>query len=102
MELDALFPPRAATISSLPGTRRPFPAADILRTMTHEAIIVLIVAVRIDRAEALEPGERERLALAVRRIQSAADIALPERDRRREFRQAAAIAERDLADWNAA
>jgi hypothetical protein len=102
LELDALFPPRAVTIGSVPGSRRPFPAADILRALTHEAIIVLVVAVKIDRGEALEPGERQRLALAVRRIQAAADVAMPERDRRREFRQAAEIARRDLADWSTA
>src|SRR5690242_9943469 len=38
LELDALFPPRAQTLARLAGERRPFPAADVLRALVHEAI----------------------------------------------------------------
>lgn len=92
LELDALFPPRARTVTALPSERRPFPAADVLRATAHEALIVALVAGRIAAGESLTGEACSRCALAARRIQCAVDAALPDRDRRREFREAARIA----------
>ncbi|MEO8753012.1 MAG: DNA primase [Casimicrobiaceae bacterium] len=99
LELDALFPPRAVTLQGLPGERRPFPAADVLRAISHEALVVAIVAARIASGETLTGAECARCAQAAGRIRAGVDVALPERDRRREFAEAAAIAEHDLAEF---
>jgi hypothetical protein len=67
LELTDLFPPRPAGHRHAPE-RRPFPAADCLRAVAFEALVVSAAAAAI---LAGEPFDRDRLILATSRIQSA-------------------------------
>lgn len=66
-----LFPPRA--IGHHVGERRPFPAEDILRAIGFEVLVVGVAAATVAAGEPLAVADRERLRLAVSRIQSALD-----------------------------
>jgi hypothetical protein len=66
--------PRAALAHRMPSERRPFPAADVLRCIAFEALVVLSSGVSMLSGE-FRADERERLVLAVGRIQSALDAA---------------------------
>lgn len=72
LDMVDLFPPRAAD-PRLVGkpVRRPFPATDILRTIAFEALIVGCAAATLAAGEPLALIDRERLMLAVSRIQEA-------------------------------
>lgn len=67
LTISDLYPPRPAGHRHAPE-RRPFPAADCLRAVAFEALVVSATAVAI---LAGEPFDRERLILATSRIQSA-------------------------------
>lgn len=70
--MDALFPPR-----ELPGPvrreNRPFPAADVLRAVAFEALVVLAAGTAMLAGEPLGAVDRARLMLAVSRLQAALD-----------------------------
>ncbi len=66
MEISDLFPPRQH--HSKPQ-RRPFPAADVLRALTFEALVVASCGVSM-LAGQFTQGDRERLILSVQRIQA--------------------------------
>jgi hypothetical protein len=51
--------------------RRPFPAADVLRAIAFESTLVMVTAAHLLAGHPLSEGSRERLALAVSRIQAA-------------------------------
>lgn len=70
MNISDLFPPRSIAHSVKPE-RRPFPAADVLRAVAFEALVVAAAAVALLAGEPLTTVDRERLILAVSRIQSA-------------------------------
>jgi hypothetical protein len=70
MSLEDLFPPRELGHSAK-RERRPFPAADILRAMAFEALVVMAAASAMVAGEPVAAADRERLMLAVGRIQSA-------------------------------
>lgn len=55
--------------------RRPFPAADVLRCIAFEALVVVTAGAALLDGEHSHPGDRERLVLAVGRIQGALDAA---------------------------
>jgi hypothetical protein len=55
--------------------RRPFPAADVLRCVAYEALIVVMTTVSVLAGEPLSPDDRDRLMLAAARIQAALDAA---------------------------
>jgi hypothetical protein len=68
-----LFPePLGSRIS---GERRPFMAADALRCVAFEALVVSAAANALDAGKPLPPADRERLRLATRRLQDAATAA---------------------------
>jgi hypothetical protein len=74
LELTDLFPPQSRDPEHLgKADRRPFPAVDILRAIAFEALIVAIVGTDILAGKALTVSERDRLHLAVSRIQAALD-----------------------------
>lgn len=54
------------------GERRPFPAADILRVMAHEALVVAMAAEQIGKGDQLGDLDRERVLDAAERIRLAA------------------------------
>jgi hypothetical protein len=51
--------------------RRPFPAADVLRAIGFEALVVAAAAVAMLAGEPFNDIDRDRLILAVSRIQAA-------------------------------
>ena len=69
MELSDLFPPRDTQYGK--PERRPFPAADVLRAIGFEALIVAASGASLLAGQPFSEGDRERLILAVHRIQSA-------------------------------
>lgn len=69
-----LFPPRPLS-DSLPRLRRPFPAADVLQAVAYEALVVYLCARSLNEGTCLTGAERERLRLAVARLQHAAEVA---------------------------
>ena len=74
LELSDLFPPRAADPAHVgKPERRPFPAADILRAIGFEALVVACAASAMLAGEPFTQTDRDRLMLAVGRIQSALD-----------------------------
>lgn len=74
LEASDLFPPRP--VDSANGgkpIRRPFPAADILRAIAFEALVVGCAASAMLAGEPFSQTDRDRLFLAVSRIQAALD-----------------------------
>lgn len=69
-----LFPPRPAdpAYAGKPE-RRPFPAADILRAVAFEALVVGCAASTLGAGGVLSDDDRARLMLAARRLQAACD-----------------------------
>lgn len=64
-----LFPERMST--HVKPERRPFPAADLLRVIGFEVLLVALAAVRLAGGELLDGADRERLMLAASRIREA-------------------------------
>lgn len=69
LDISALFPPRE--IQHGKPERRPFPAADVLRAIGFEALIVASAGVALLAGRPFSNADRDRLILAVHRIQSA-------------------------------
>ncbi|MEF8749083.1 MAG: DNA primase [Candidatus Accumulibacter propinquus] len=65
-----LYPPRVVDHRVGPD-RRTFPAADVLRAIAFEALVVSAAAVALLAGEPFSEIDRERLILAVSRIQAA-------------------------------
>lgn len=74
LELTDLFPPRPTDPAHVgKPERRPFPASDILRAIGFEALVVACAASAMLAGEPFTQTDRDRLMLAVGRIQSALD-----------------------------
>jgi hypothetical protein len=71
LEFADLFPPDSRAIGHANPERRPFPAADVLRALNREALVVAAAAGFLLEGRALSDEDRERLALAFERIQEA-------------------------------
>lgn len=69
LDMAALFPERE--IHHGKPERRPIPAADILRCVAFEALVVSVAASAMLAGEPLSSVDRERLALAAARLQAA-------------------------------
>lgn len=67
-----LFPPRS--IEHAKAERAPFYAIDVLRALSHEALVVAIAAETMRRGESLAPIDFERLTVAVTRIRTGVDF----------------------------
>lgn len=68
LDMAALFPPRE--IQHGKPERRPFPAADVLRAIGFEALVVCAAAAAMMTGEAFTQVDRDRLILATERIQA--------------------------------
>ncbi len=68
LDMAALFPPRE--IQHGKPERRPFPAADVLRAVGFEALVVCAAAASMAAGEPFTPINRDRLILATERIQA--------------------------------
>ena len=73
LSIEDLFPERVD--GHLPRERRSFPAADVLRALAFEALVVLAAAAAIRSSAALSSADRDRLAVAVGRIQTGLNLA---------------------------
>jgi hypothetical protein len=69
LTFDDLYPPRP--IEHGKPERRPFPAADVLRAIGFESLVVSAAGVSLLVCEPFSEVDRERLILATQRIQSA-------------------------------
>lgn len=74
LDISDLFPPRETTHQARPE-RRTFPAADILRCIAFEALVVMTAGAALLDGRPFKRADRDRLALAVGRIQIAVDVA---------------------------
>lgn len=75
LEMSDLFPPRQHNGKP---ERRPFPAADALRAVAFEALIVATAGSALLAGKPFSDVDRERLVLAVSRINSAVSAVMPE------------------------
>lgn len=74
LSLSDLFPERTADQAhAIKGERRPFPAADVLRCIAFEALVVLTAGVALLDGTPFTDTDRARLVQAVGRIQAALD-----------------------------
>lgn len=71
LDMSALFPEK--TILGGKPERRPFPAADILRAVSFETMIVSLAAAQLAKGKRLAAEDHERLKLAASRLQAAAE-----------------------------
>lgn len=75
LDVSDLFPPGD---SHGKPERRPFPAMDALRGIAFESLVVAAAGTALLAGEAFKPDDRERLILAVERIQSALSAVMPQ------------------------
>lgn len=73
LPMEALFPERE--IAHAKSERRPFPAADVLRCIAFESLVVMTAGAALLAGQPFTQLDRERLMLAVGRIQAALDAA---------------------------
>jgi len=73
LSIEDLFPERVD--GHLLRERRPFPAADVLRALAFEALVILAAAAAIRSSAALSGADRDRLAVAVGRIHTGLSLA---------------------------
>lgn len=69
-----LFPTRDTDHRGKPE-RRPFPAADVLRALSFEALIVALAGAAVARGEPLAEADKNRLLVAVGRINDGLELA---------------------------
>lgn len=75
LEFSDLYPERLPADPHAKPERRPFPAADVLRALRHESLVVACAAGSLQRGVILGVDDLERLALAQQRIEAAARYA---------------------------
>ena len=73
MSLTDLFPPKPLGDRVAP-VRRPFPAADVLEGVFHEALTVQQIAAEVNRSGVCSRDQRDRLGKSVQRITEARDL----------------------------
>lgn len=73
LDMAALFPPREIPYSK--PERRPFPAADVLRAIGYEALVVCAAAKAVLNREPFTDTDRNRLMTAASRIQAGINAA---------------------------
>lgn len=71
LEFTDLYPENAQ--DHLKPERRPFPAADILKAVGFEALVVMMAGTALLAGQPFSQIDRDRLTLAVSRIQAALD-----------------------------
>ena len=70
LTFDALF---SARLGEFKPERRPFPAADVLRAIGFESLLVATAAANLSNGVLLSQVDRERLSLAAGRIEAAVE-----------------------------
>ncbi len=72
LSLTDLFPEKSDDQAhAIKGERRPFPAADVLRCIAFEALVVMTAGAALLAGEPFSEADRARLVVAVGRIQAA-------------------------------
>ena len=71
LEMSDLYPDRMEQAN--PGERRPFPAADALRCVAFECLVVAAAAAALAAGQPISSVDRERLLVAAERIRGAAN-----------------------------
>lgn len=66
--------PEALTSESLPPNRAPFSAADALRCLAGESLVIALAAAQIVEGKPLSAADADRCALAAGRIGSALEV----------------------------
>ena len=79
LKLQDLFPDRPQSQDYIKGERRPFPAADVLRALADETMLVAVAACNLAGGSEFTSGDKARLLVAAERIQRARSLALGER-----------------------
>jgi hypothetical protein len=74
LDFDALFPPRPAEHG--PRLHAPFPAADVLRALADELMVVAVVIGDVEHGRPVSGEDFARLRLARERIEAARELAL--------------------------
>ncbi len=74
LDFEALFP-EGPSAPHRPRERRPFPAADALRAVAHEAVVIHLFAKKMAEGAQLTEADRGRILLAASRLNAAADYA---------------------------
>lgn len=72
--LNDLVPDRIQSTTGKPE-RRPFPAADVIRALAFEAQLIAVVAVDASQGLLIDAKTKDRVLLAVRRINAGLDAA---------------------------
>ena len=70
LEMTDLFPEKITTDKR--GERRPFPAADALRCVAFECLVVAAAAAALAAGQPISSVDRERLLVAAERLRNAA------------------------------
>lgn len=73
LEFDALFPEKP--LEHAKPLRRPFPAADVLESLSTETEIVVVAAGNVRQGLELTDADRSRLLLAAERIEAGRRLA---------------------------
>jgi hypothetical protein len=73
LDFNDLFP-AGAIRDHCPRERRAFAAGDVLRALSEESIVLVMMARRVAESSGLSAEDRERLLLAASRINAAADM----------------------------
>lgn len=73
LDFEALFPPKSG-VHHGKRERRPFPATDVLRAVSFEALVVSTIALDVAKPLPLSDARRERLIVAAERLQTAASF----------------------------
>lgn len=71
IDLSDLFPPKSRSYDGKSGERHPFSAADILRALQLELILVSVAACNLAKGIELDQDDRDRLLLASERVLAA-------------------------------
>ena len=74
LELSDLFPEDSRAIGHANPEHRPFPAADVLKSLNLEALVVSAAARTILDGNTLNDDDQERLMTALRRIERAVEL----------------------------
>lgn len=72
LDLSDLFPEKPIGGDFRQGERRPWTAADVLRAVGFESLVVAVAAGNLAQGVELSTEDRERLTLATERLQAAA------------------------------
>lgn len=75
LEMADLFPKRPEFAEHRSRSAPRIPAGDVLRAVAHEAHVAACAASELEAGGVLDPEDRDRLSLCVRRLSAASEVA---------------------------